>query len=63
MKDAEAYLEPCQTSKMAFFVKAKIGFQPLSVFAKSQILDVWEGFECTSAKYLRSVFKNRRGVS
>ena len=36
----EAYSEPCQTSKMDVFVKTVQGFQLLTIFAKSFILDV-----------------------
>ena len=33
-------LEPCQTSKMELFAKRVNGFQPLTIFAKSSILDI-----------------------
>ena len=35
----EAYSEPCQICKMALFAKT-IGFQSLTIFAKSSILEV-----------------------
>ena len=38
--DSEVYSEPSQTSKMKCFVKIANGFQSLTVFAKSSILDV-----------------------
>ena len=34
----EAYLEPCQTSKMERFVKIITGFKPIAIFEKSSIL-------------------------
>ena len=37
---AEAYYEPCRTSKIEPFAKKVNGFQPLTVFAESSILDV-----------------------
>ena len=42
---SEAYSEPYQTSKMKPFAMVK-GFQPLTSFPKSSILDVWQGPEC-----------------
>ena len=36
----EAYSEPCQTSKIELFAKIVNGFQPLTIFAKSSVLDV-----------------------
>ena len=44
----EAYPEPCQISKMALFAKIVNGFQPLNIFAKNQIFDVWQGSGYTS---------------
>ena len=43
---SEAYVEPYQTSKMKLFAKMVKGFQPLTIFTKSFILDVWQGPEC-----------------
>ena len=37
---AEAYLEPCQISKMETFAKIVNGLKPKIVFAKYSILDV-----------------------
>ena len=48
---AEAYSEPtqnCQTTKMEFFAKIVNGFQPLTIFAKSFILNVCQDFQYTS---------------
>ena len=45
---AEAYSEPCQTSKMERFAKIINSFQPLTTFAKRSILDVWQGSEFAS---------------
>ena len=39
------YSEPCQTSKMELFLKIINGRKPLTIFAKSSILDVWLGSE------------------
>ena len=36
----EPHSEPCQTFKMELFAKIVNGFQTLTVFAKSSILDV-----------------------
>ena len=36
----QAYLEPCQTSKMERFAKIVNGDKPLTIFAKRSILDV-----------------------
>ena len=38
---SEAFSEYIQISKMEFFAKIVNGFQPLSVFIKISILDVW----------------------
>ena len=40
---AKAYWESCSRSKIELFVK-----QPLTVFAKSAILDAWQGSEYAS---------------
>ena len=37
---SEAYSEPSRTSKMKLFAKIDHGFQPLTIFLKSSILDV-----------------------
>ena len=34
-------LESCQTSKIKLFVKKFHGFKPLTIYAKSCILNVW----------------------
>ena len=54
MWSAEAYSEPCQTSKMALLAKIVGVFQPLTVFVKSFILDVWQGSEYASADHIKS---------
>ena len=38
----EVYLEPCQTFKMEVFVKTVNGRKPLTIFAKSSTLGVWQ---------------------
>ena len=42
MLEPEAHLKPCQTSKMQCFANIVKGFQPLTIFAKRYILDVWQ---------------------
>ena len=42
-------LLPFRLSKMEFFIKIVNGFQWLTIFAKSSILDIWLGSETTSA--------------
>ena len=42
----EAYPEPSKTSKMELFVKIVNDFYPLTIFAKSFILDIWLGSVC-----------------
>ena len=46
----EVYSEPCQTSKIEHFVKIVNDFQPLSIFVKRSILDIWEGCEYAYVK-------------
>ena len=46
----EAYLKPCQESKMKAFLKIVNVFQSLTIFAKSSILDVWQGSEYVSVE-------------
>ena len=45
---SDGYLGPCQTSKIVVFAKMNNGFQPLTVFAKSFIIEVLLGSEYTS---------------
>ena len=45
---SNAYLESCQTSKIKRFVKILIGWNLLTLFAKSSILDAWQGCEYAS---------------
>lgn len=40
----ETYLEPSQTSKLERLATIVNGWIPFTVFAKSSILDVWQGF-------------------
>ena len=56
---SEAYLEPLQTSKMKkLFAKIVNGFKPLTVFAKSSILDVCNGSKYASGyNYLQNSYK------
>ena len=41
------FSQPCQTSNMERFAKIANGFQPLTIFAKHSILDVWQSSENT----------------
>ena len=41
----QAFLEPRQSSKRELFLKIVNSFQPLTIFKKAFILDVWQGFE------------------
>ena len=50
-KFTEAHSEPSQTYKMERFAKIVNGFQPLPIFAKPSILEVWQGSEYTSDSY------------
>ena len=43
IRGAVAHLEPSQTSKMEHFAKIVNIFKPLTIFAKTTILDVWLG--------------------
>ena len=47
-QNLEAYLEPCQTSKMELFAKIVNDWKPLSIFAKRSILEFWPGSEYSS---------------
>ena len=46
--NSEAYSEPCQISKMEVFSQIVNGFQFLTTFAKSSILDVCQDYEFAS---------------
>ena len=48
MLSAEGYSKPNRTSKMERFTKIVNGLNPLTVFAKSFVLDVWQGSEFAS---------------
>ena len=48
-KISEVYSKHCQTFKMEIFAKIVNGFQPLTFFAKSSIVEVWQGSEYASA--------------
>ena len=54
----ETYSEPCQISKMQCFAKIVDGFYPLTIFLKHSFLDVWQGFEYASEKYIS--FPNKK---
>ena len=48
----ETHFESIQTSKMELFAVIVHGFQPLTIFARSFILDVWLGSEYASGFYI-----------
>ena len=41
--EAETYSEPSQITKIERFVKIVDGSEPLTIFAKRSILEVWQG--------------------
>ena len=45
---SEAYLKQCRTCKMERFPKIGNNFQPLTIFIKHPILDIWQGSEYAS---------------
>ena len=46
--DTDMYSKLCQTSKMERFAKTVSSFQPLTIFTKRSISDVWQGSEYVS---------------
>ena len=44
-EQAEEYSEPCETTKAEFFQKIANSWKQRAIFAKSSILDVWQGSE------------------
>ena len=56
---SEGYSEPFQTSKMERSAKIIKGFQPLTMLAKTSILDVWLVSECIFA-YISFFNRNAR---
>ena len=60
----EVHSEASQTSKMELFAKSVTSFQPLTVFAKYSILDVWLGSEYASEIiYAIRIIKSLRTIS
>ena len=51
MSDIEAHLEPREIPKMEFFAKIVNTFKLLTIFAKSSILDNFQGSEYASKTY------------
>ena len=45
LSSSEGYSELCRKYKMELFAKLVKGWKPLTIFAKSFILDVWQGSE------------------
>ena len=41
--NSEAYLGPCQTSVIKFFAHIIYRYKPLTFYAKSSILNIWQG--------------------
>ena len=58
IKTAEVYWKSSQASKMELFVKILNGFQSLTMFSKSSVLDVCQCSEC--ATELCSIFTTYR---
>ena len=46
--ETDMYSKPCQASKMERFAKTVSSFQPLTIFTKRFISDVWQGSEYVS---------------
>ena len=59
----EAYLKPCQTSKMSSFAKIVNSWKLLFIFAKSSILDVWQVYECAPRCGCRGVFSTLSNIN
>ena len=49
MSISKAYSEPCQVCEREIFAKIVCGFELLTIFAESFILDVWQDSEYASA--------------
>ena len=45
IRGSEAYSKPCQSSKNELFAKIINSFQPFTIFEKTSILDIQQGFE------------------
>ena len=54
----QTYSCHCQIPSMKLFPEIVHGFQPLTVFAKSFILDVWGGSEHTSEKVAQDLLNS-----
>ena len=48
---SRVYSELCQTSKMGHFAKIVTGWNPLTIFAKRFMLDVWQGCKYTHENF------------
>ena len=60
---SEVYPDPSWTSKIGLFAKIINGFQPLTIFAKSSILDVQLGSEYTSESSVLNLFPIRTAAT
>ena len=54
----EAFSEHYQTSKIKLFAKMVKDFQPLTIFTKRCILNVWHGPKCSSQRFSEQIFPN-----
>ena len=59
----EEYRETSRTSKMELLAKIANGFQPLTIFANSSILDVQQGSDYTSCINLDFLSRNCQIIS
>ena len=57
------YSESFETSKMELFAKIVSDFQPLTILAKSSILDVWQDYEYASDVCYSTQWTNARNNS
>ena len=55
-QSSEASSEICWTSKIELFAKIVNSLKPLTIFAKSSMLDVWFDFEYTSEVALEKIY-------
>ena len=55
IRGSEAYSKPCQSSKNELFAKIINSFQPFTIFEKTSILDIQQGFEYIWGSILRQL--------
>ena len=61
--NSKAYSEPSHKSKMGLFSNVVNGWKPLTIFAKSSLVDAWLGSEYTSETYHKLACKLVRSVT